>query len=104
MLFSRLQLAIAGAVIALLLVALAVQTIRIDGILWIDGIREKLERCQAKVKSADEAARRQKQATAINVSRARETMKQVEGPAKRVESAPLPGGCRTPEVIMGADL
>lgn len=46
MLLTRLQLAVIGAVAAILLVIAVVQTVRLDGFLWIDGSLDREERLQ----------------------------------------------------------
>ena len=50
------------------------------------------------------AAEAQKQVTATNIVRTRDRIVQIEGPARIVETAPLPGQCKTPDAVMRGDL
>ena len=90
--------------LGLLVVALLVQTLRLDS------AQERLKRERAEhaslVKFLKSEVARQRRVTTGTVERAREGMKQVEAPAKRVETAPLGPRekCETPREIMGADL
>ena len=84
--------------IGLLIAALVVQSLRLDA------AQERVKRYQAEISKLEAEAKRQKTVTKANVERAREGMKQVEAPARRVETAPLPGGCRSPIEILEADL
>lgn len=103
MILSRLQLIIAGVVIAILLVLAAVQTVRLHGFLWVDGALDNLRECERDRNELravlDEADRK-----------ARELQAQVDGQIKQLpiiieravpkglESRPLPQNCETPDV------
>lgn len=86
--------------VALLVAALAIQTLRIDS------LKGKLELCQEKQRQIVEKGEQQKGVTKGTVKRAQDGMKQVEKPAQRVEQAPLHPRelCQTPREILEADL
>jgi hypothetical protein len=106
------RLSITGIIIAVLALLLMVQTVRIEGFsVWpvhVHGLRERLksatdEIATAKAESARLKAEQDKR-TSDNISKSREGMREVEGPAKRVETAKLPGNCKTPSEVIQADL
>lgn len=108
MLLTRLQLAIIGIIAALFLVAAVVQTVRLDGFLWLDGVTDKLADCTRdrdnlidKLDTLAEQSRKRIEETGRQVDR---VVKQGNPQAERVEKAPLPGGCKSPPEVLGADL
>jgi hypothetical protein len=74
------------------------------GPIGFDGLTEKLEDCRANLDKATRPKNEQKRETERNIDKARDRNEQAEPKARRIETAPLPGGCRTPPEIMGADL
>lgn len=50
------------------------------------------------------AAEQQKQTTATNIVKTRDRIVHIEGPARIVETAPLPGQCKTPDAVLQGDL
>lgn len=58
----------------------------------------------AELKRISTAKNVQRDETARNIAKAKDRIVIVERDAKRIEAAPLPGNCRTPDAIMGADL
>lgn len=58
----------------------------------------------SELKRISTAKNEQQAETAKNIAKAKDRIVIVERDAKRIEAAPLPGNCRTPDAIMGADL
>ena len=91
--------------LALLCFALAVQTIRLGAANnRADRIQVNLNEARAELKRISTAKDEQSQRTTGNIDRAVNHSRQADRIAERIEAAPLPGNCATPESIMGADL
>jgi hypothetical protein len=58
----------------------------------------------AELQRISSAKDEQKVITRDRIVVAERVVKQADDRAKRIEAAPLPGQCKTPEAIMGADL
>jgi hypothetical protein len=111
MLLTRLQLAIAGVIIALLLVATVHESVALRGFLWIDGARDKVAELQFENNEMREAIREAHEATLQAQREVDATLRLIaemrgkaDDKAKRIENAPLPGNCRTPREILELDI
>ena len=62
---------------------------------------QKLSRALQRISSEKDEQRAK---TGVNIAEAEKGRKGAETIARRIEAAPLPGLCKTPEIIMGADL
>jgi hypothetical protein len=91
--------------LGLLCLLLAVQTVRL-------GHRtNQLERAKINLNEARAELKRISTVKNEQVERTKETIRYVErirkeadGVAEKIEAAPLPGNCTTPDAIMGADI
>lgn len=98
--------------VAALLAALVVQTVRIEGFkVWplsFDGLKKEAKDAKDALRKLKDEGKRasdeQKDTTARNVIVYRDRIVNGGKVAERIEQAPLPGGCRTPREIIGADL
>jgi type II secretory pathway pseudopilin PulG len=91
--------------LALLILALGVQTLRL-GNAQDKAERFKAERnaARAELVAISTAKDEQKAETGRNIEKARGRSKGAEPIARRIEAAPLPGQCRTPAEIMELDI
>lgn len=94
--------------VAALLIALIIQTVRIEGFkIWplsIAGLKAELADAKAKVAANVQAAKQQRQTTTRTITIYRDRVKSGVRAAERVEQAPTEPNCRTPDAVMGADL
>jgi uncharacterized protein HemX len=74
------------------------------GPIGFDGLTEKLEDCRANLDKATRQKNEQKRETERNIDKARDRNEQAEPKARRIETAPLPGGCATPKEIRELDI
>lgn len=92
-----------SAAFAAILLALIVQTVRIEGFkLWplsMKGLKVELAEAKEELDElADESAARQRE-TARTVDKAKSDIGTADTRARQIEQAPLPGGCKTPDAI-----
>lgn len=111
MLLTRLQLAIAGVIIALLLVVSVVQTVRLHGFLWVDGAldeladtRRDLNEARQAIREAHEESLRLQGEVDRKLEQGRVNRDIADREAERIERAELPGDCRTPKAVLEADI
>lgn len=99
---------ISGLVILALVIGLAIQTVRIDGLrlgpIGFDGCSDKLESARDELEKLSTIVDRQKPITERKVEQATEGRKQAERIKDRIIAAPPTTNCETPPVILGADL
>lgn len=93
------------AAIGLMALALAVQTVRL-GLAEnrADKLRIANNELRAELKSISDKRNEQKAETSRRIDRAERGNKEADKIARKIEEAPLPGQCKTPAEIMGADL
>lgn len=96
-------LIILGLVAIIIGLSLMIWGLRI-GPIGFDGLKEKLEDCRGDLESISAKRNEQKPITERRVIVAEQGRKQADRVAERIEAAPLPGQCQTPDAIMGADL
>jgi hypothetical protein len=108
---ANLLACVLGLAAAIFLIIAIIQTIQLNGFLWIDGANDKVERLtidnnelRAELKSISDRKNEQKAETGKRIEQAERGNEQADKRAERIEKAPLPGGCVTPPEIMGADL
>lgn len=83
---------------ALLLLALAVQTVRVGN------LKDDLASCELAKKWLVQAGETRKQRAKVAAERAAKNDSDADNRARRIEEAPLPGDCVSPDEVMGADL
>ena len=89
----------------LLLAAVLVQTIRLErSERRADKLEFSLREAHAALKEAHDAAVAQQAETERLMKLNRERQTQAGDKAKRIENAPLPGNCKTPQSIMDLDI
>lgn len=69
-----------------------------------DKLKAQVGFCQDQLKRLADESDAKRKSTARIVERTRERIITVEKQVRRIEAAPLPGQCKTPELVMGADL
>jgi hypothetical protein len=111
MLLTRLHLAIIGALAAILLVVSVVQTVRLHGFLWVDGALDNLEEARRDLNEARQAIREAHEESLRLQGEVDRKLEQgrvnrdiADREAGRIERAPLPGNCRTPDSILNLDI
>lgn len=105
---ANLLACILGLAAAIFLVISVVQSIEMNGFLWWDGLRDKLEDCardRNELRAITTKKNEQKVETGENIKKAGSNREKAEGVAKKIEQAPIaPGECKTPKIILEADL
>jgi hypothetical protein len=111
MLLTRLQLAIAGVIIALLLVATVHESIALRGFLFFDGALDNLEEARRDLNEARQAIREAHEESLRLQGEVDRKLEQgrvnrdiADREAERIERAELPGDCRTPKAVLEADI
>lgn len=96
---------------ALLLSALVVQTVRLDGFLWIDGALDKLATAEfnlrevrAEIKAISDKRNEQGETTKGNLDKAETIRDKADDKAREIEDAPTAPNCETPQIIMESDI
>jgi hypothetical protein len=91
--------------LGLLCLALAVQTIRLGAANnRADRIQIHLNEARAELKRISNAKNEQAKRTEGNIEQAERGNKEADDRARKIEEAPLPGNCKTPPEIIGADI
>jgi hypothetical protein len=91
--------------LALLVLAIGVQTIRLSGAeRRADRAEFHLREARAELQRISTAKNQQSDETARNIGKAKKGQKGAETIARRIEAAPLPGNCTTPREIMELDI
>ena len=88
-----------GLLAAIFLIVAIVQTIRIDGFLWIDGANDKLEDCardRNELRAIAKAKNEQAETTRGNIERAEKNEREGRKIADDIRAAPIPPDCQTP--------
>jgi hypothetical protein len=102
------RLTINAAVIALLVVALAVQTVRIEGFkFWPishKGLKAELADAKAELKAISSKKDEQRKVTQGKIVETRVVFRDADKVAERIEKAPTQPECKTPPGVMSADL
>jgi hypothetical protein len=100
-----------GGLSAILLVVCAVMYVDAYGILWIKGLDDKLENCTRDLNEVRDELRKisskkneQQIITVEKIKQVETIRREADRVAEKIEHAPLPGNCKTPDAIMGADL
>lgn len=100
-----------GGVSAILLALCAVLYIEANGFFWIDGLKDKLEKCErdrnelrAELKRISSKKNEQQVITVEKIKQVETIRREADKVAEKIEQAPLPGNCKTPDAVMGADL
>lgn len=105
---SRIQAAITAAIFLVALLAFGIQTARIEGFkVWpisVKGYKAKNAELSKQLHDLSTAKNEQKVVTGGNLVKAESGRVKAEGVAKRIESAPVAAGCKTPSEILQADL
>lgn len=90
------------------LALLCMQTVRIEGLkIWplnIHGLKAELKDAQDKLNAISSKRNEQKVVTRDRIITVEKQIRHADDQAKVIEQAKLPGQCRTPPEIMGADL
>jgi hypothetical protein len=100
--FSDLRAMILAAATAILLLLLAVQTVRIDGLRigpigWY-GYKEKYGIAVEKLRSIATTKNEQREATKGNIDQAEKDEREVKVIVERIRAAPIPENCQTPGI------
>jgi hypothetical protein len=91
--------------LGLLCLLLAVQTVRLGAAQnRIERERIANNELRAELKRISTAKNEQVERTKETIRYVERIRKEADGVAEKIEAAPLPGNCRTPDAIMGADL
>jgi hypothetical protein len=91
--------------IALLVLAIGVQTIRLSGAeRRADRAEFHLREARAELQRISSAKNQQGETTQRNIGKARDRATEAEKGAGRIESSPLPGNCKTPPAILELDI
>lgn len=105
---AALAFALRHWLVVLLVVALIIQTVRIEGFkVWplsISGLKAELKDAREKLAAVAVAEKEQRTTTTRTIIVYRDRQKTGAREAERVEQAPTEPNCRTPDAIMGADL
>lgn len=105
---SRVQAIIGGVIFLLILLALACQTIRIEGFkVWPishKGLKAELADAKDKLSKLSSKKDEQKRTTDRTLTETRIIYRDAQKQAERIEKAPTAADCKTPGEIMGADL
>src|SRR4051812_39016630 len=67
-------------------------------------LQAQVSKLNGELQRISTAKNEQRETTKVNIAKADNGRKRAETIARRIEAAPLPGNCRTPSEIMGADL
>lgn len=110
--FSIPRITVEGLIIALLALALCWQTVRIEGFkvgpLGFDGLEAKAARAKEYKRQLDDLAEQSKrkiEETGKTVDRViYRDLPDADRRARRVETAPLEGNCKSPKAVLEADL
>ena len=90
---------------ALLLLALAIQTVRLGHRAnQLEAERVNLREVRAELKAISDKRNEQKRETEKRIEQADKGNRDADQRAREIEEAPLPGDCATPPQVMGADL
>jgi hypothetical protein len=91
--------------LGLLCLLLAVQTVRLGAAQnRIERERIANNELRAELKRISTAKNEQVERTKETIRYVERIRKEADGVAEKIEQAPLPGNCKTPDAIMGADL
>ena len=104
---ANLLACVLGLAAAVFLIISVVQSVEINGFLWIDGLKDKLEDCardRNELRAITAEKNEQGKRTESNIEKAEKGQKGAETKARRIETAPTAPDCKTPEIIMGADI
>jgi type II secretory pathway pseudopilin PulG len=105
--YSAVQI-VHAAILLLLVIALAVQTVRIEGFkVWPlshKGLKAQVSELRAELKSISDKRNEQKVITRDRIVIAKQGESEAGKRAKRVEDAPLVGECKTPAEVMQSGL
>lgn len=96
-----------GLAAAIFLVISVVQSVKLDGFLWIKGANDKLADCardRNELRAITTKKAEQKSKTGRNIKKAETIRDKADGEARKIEQAPPAKDCATPPEIMGADL
>ena len=88
-----------GILSAILLVITVVQTIEINGFLWIDGLKDKIEDCardRNELRAISDRKNEQRKVTTGNIERAERGEREAKPIADKIREAPIPPNCETP--------
>src|SRR5512139_3593066 len=96
---------------AILLALCAVLYIEANGFFWIDGLKDKLEKCErdrnelrAELKRISTVKNEQVERTKETIRYVERIRKEADKVAEKIEQTPLPGNCKTPRAVLEADL
>ena len=102
------RITITGVIAALLVAALVVQTVRIEGFkIWplsIKGMKAELADKTSLIRELERQSKDKQDGVREVIRQGKDRVVVVEREAKRVESAPLEGECRTPKLVLEADI
>jgi hypothetical protein len=108
---SDLRAMILAGIAALCLLVAGVQTVRLNGLLWFDGALDKVEELRRDnnelrgvIAEADRRSREREAEVERIIRQGKVNRGKADDKAKRIENAPLPGDCRTPDSILNLDI
>lgn len=104
---ANLLATVLGLAAAIFLVIAVVQSVEINGFLWVDGLKDRLEDCQRdrnELRAISSKKNEQAKRTEGNIEQAERGNKEADDRARKIEAAPTAPDCKTPEQIMRADL
>jgi hypothetical protein len=104
---ANLLATVLGLAAVIFAVIAIVQSVEINGFLWIDGLKDKVEDCERdrnELRDISSKKREQAKRTEGNIEKAERGNKEADDRARKIEEAPLPGNCKTPPEIIGADI
>lgn len=91
-----------GLAAAIFLVISVVQSIQINGFMWFDGLKDKLEDCardRNELRAISDEKNKQREATKGNVEKAEKNERVAKPIADKIRSAPIViGKCETPGI------
>jgi hypothetical protein len=67
-------------------------------------LKANLESCEETRRQLAKQTKAKQAETSRRIEQGNRDIQSADGRAKRVETAPLPGGCRTPEAVLQADI
>jgi hypothetical protein len=104
---ANLLATVLGLAAVIFAVIAIVQSVEINGFLWIDGLKDKVEDCERdrnELRDISSKKREQAKRTEGNIKEAERGNKEADDRARKIEEAPLPGNCKTPPEIIEADI
>lgn len=96
---TNLLACVLGLAAAVFLIISVVQSVEINGFLWIDGLKDKLEDCARdwnELRAISTAKDEQKAETGRRVEQAEKNEREAKPIVDRIRAAPIPPNCATP--------